>query len=45
MAGNAPGFIGQGQTTLGNTGTLNFDQLNLDQKINKSNNIDNFIKS
>ena len=39
------GFLGENQTSVGNTGTLNFDQLNLDQKINKSNNIDNFIKS
>ena len=39
------GFLGENETNVGSTGTLNFDQLNLDQKINKSNNLDGFIKT
>ena len=41
------GFTGQQNVNTNQVQgiTPNFDQLNLDQKINKSNNLDNFIKS
>jgi hypothetical protein len=36
-------FLGAANVSIPNT-TINFDQLNLDQKINKSTNLDSFIK-
>ena len=40
---NNTGFLNQSNVSIPNT-TINFDQLNLDQKINKSTNLDSFIK-
>jgi len=44
IANNAPGFIGQGQTSVGNTGTLNYNSKQpLNQRLDTINKVDNLI--
>ena len=44
IADLAPGFTGQGQTNVGSTGTLNFDQLKTqDQKLQRISNVNSLL--